>query len=57
MTLPTLGGEPVKLSDLRGKAVVLNFWTSWCPPCKKEMPELEKFTNSMVVKSHCLLFI
>nr|WP_216367054.1 TlpA disulfide reductase family protein [Geobacillus sp. MR] len=43
LTLPTLGGEPVKLSDLRGKAVVLNFWTSWCPPCKKEMPELEKF--------------
>ncbi|AMX83743.1 alkyl hydroperoxide reductase [Geobacillus subterraneus] len=43
LTMPTLGGEPVKLSDLRGKAVVLNFWTSWCPPCKKEMPELEKF--------------
>ncbi|MGP3561138.1 TlpA family protein disulfide reductase [Geobacillus sp. BK01] len=43
LTLPTLGGEPVKLSDLRGQAVVLNFWTSWCPPCKKEMPELEAF--------------
>ncbi|NNV06470.1 TlpA disulfide reductase family protein [Geobacillus sp. C56-T2] len=43
LALPTLGGEPVKLSDWRGKAVVLNFWTSWCPPCKEEMPELEKF--------------
>ncbi|ASS85862.1 alkyl hydroperoxide reductase [Geobacillus lituanicus] len=43
LTLPTLGGKAVRLSDLRGKAVVLNFWTSWCPPCKKEMPELEAF--------------
>ncbi|AEV19107.1 MULTISPECIES: TlpA family protein disulfide reductase [Geobacillus] len=43
LTLPALGGQSVKLSALRGKAVVLNFWTSWCPPCKKEMPELAKF--------------
>ncbi|KPC98258.1 Sporulation thiol-disulfide oxidoreductase A precursor [Geobacillus sp. BCO2] len=38
-----MGGDTIQLSDFRGKAVVLNFWTSWCPPCKKEMPELEKF--------------
>lgn len=41
-SLQQLDGSQVKLSDLRGKAVVLNFWGSWCVPCKTEMPELEK---------------
>jgi peroxiredoxin len=31
-------GQPVKLSDYRGKAVLLNFWATWCPPCKEEIP-------------------
>jgi peroxiredoxin len=36
--LLTLDGQKVKLSDYRGKAVLLNFWATWCPPCKVEMP-------------------
>ena len=36
--LLTLDGHKVKLSDYRGKAVLLNFWATWCPPCKVEMP-------------------
>jgi thiol-disulfide isomerase/thioredoxin len=43
--LNTLDGKPVKLSDYRGKAVLLNFWATWCGPCKIEMPwfvELQK---------------
>jgi len=36
--LLTLDGQKVKLSDYRGKAVLLNFWATWCPPCKIEMP-------------------
>lgn len=39
--LPKLNGDTVKLSDLKGKAVLLNFWGSWCGPCKKEMPAIQ----------------
>lgn len=41
--LTTLEGETVQLADLKGKKVVLNFWATWCPPCKEEMPEMERF--------------
>jgi len=40
-TLDTLIGEQVQLSSLRGKIVVINFWTTWCPPCRAETPALE----------------
>jgi len=36
------GGPPVDLASLRGKAVVVNFWSSYCGPCKKEMPQLQQ---------------
>ena len=41
-SLKQLDGTEAKLSDLRGQAVILNFWGSWCGPCKNEMPELER---------------
>ncbi|RWR05044.1 redoxin domain-containing protein [Siminovitchia fortis] len=41
--LETLDGASVKLSDYKGKKVILNFWASWCPPCKAEMPHMENY--------------
>ena len=40
--LKDLEGKELSLSDLKGKKVFLNFWATWCPPCKEEMPEIEK---------------
>jgi len=39
--LPSLDGGTVSLSDFRAQVVVLNFWATWCPPCQKELPDLE----------------
>ena len=41
--LTNLNGEIVKLSDYQDKKVILNFWATWCPPCKAEMPHMQNF--------------
>ena len=41
-TLERLDGEEIRLSDLRGKVVLLNFWATWCPPCRSEMPAFQE---------------
>lgn len=41
-TLSTSQGTQISLSDLRGQVVIINLWASWCPPCREEMPALQK---------------
>lgn len=41
-TLEDLNGNKVTLSELKGKKILLNFWATWCPPCRREMPDMEK---------------
>ncbi|MDR2588878.1 MAG: TlpA family protein disulfide reductase [Spirochaetales bacterium] len=44
-SLPLLGGGNRSLSSLKGKIVLLNFWATWCPPCREEMPSMETLYN------------
>lgn len=48
--LTTEDGEVVKLSDYKGQRVMLNFWATWCPPCRAEMPDMQKFQEDKDVK-------
>ncbi|ALS28561.1 AhpC/TSA family protein [Paenibacillus sp. 32O-W] len=53
--LPDLQGETVRLTDFRGKGVLLNFWASWCGPCVKEMPLLNERGNcaALMISKPC----
>ncbi|MBL8743174.1 MAG: TlpA family protein disulfide reductase, partial [Myxococcales bacterium] len=46
-TLPTLDGGQVRLADYKGKTIVLNFWASWCAPCRDEMPSLARLALAL----------
>ncbi|MFZ5989128.1 MAG: TlpA family protein disulfide reductase [Bacillota bacterium] len=47
-TLTDLDGNTVKLSDYRGKIVFVNFWASWCGPCRSEMPEFDRVNRELL---------
>jgi peroxiredoxin len=44
-TLEDISGKQYSLNDLRGKVVLVNFWATWCPPCRAEMPSMEKLNQ------------
>lgn len=53
--LADLNGNMVKLSDFKGKTVVINFWATWCPPCKKEMPDFDLLDKELKKKNDAVL--
>jgi peroxiredoxin len=55
--LPDLNGHLVALSDLRGKVVMLNFWATWCGPCRVEMPTMEQLYHTFVRKDFEILAV
>jgi peroxiredoxin len=56
-TLKDLSGKTWTFSDLRGKVVLVNFWATWCPPCRKEMPDLETLYERFGSKGFVVLGI
>lgn len=44
--LPALDGSTIRLSSMRGRVVFLNFWATWCEPCKREMPAFQRFMQA-----------
>ena len=54
-TVVDADGNSVSLSDFEGKPVVLNFWASWCPPCKSEMPDFEEAWGELGEEVHFLM--
>lgn len=56
-TLQDLNGNNVSLSDYRGKVVLLEFWATWCPPCRASVPALEKLHTSYKDKGLAILAI
>ncbi len=56
-TLEDTKGNKVTLSALRGKIVMVNFWATWCPPCKEEMPSMEKLNKIMAGEDFVMLAV
>ena len=57
LKLPDLDGKTHNLAKLRGKVVLINFWATWCPPCRREMPSLERLSQALSGESLVVLAV
>ena len=57
ISLPDLNGEYVSLTDFKGKVLFLNFWATWCPPCREEMPAMQKLHDRLKDKDFVMVAI
>ena len=57
LALRDLQGKEHKLADYRGKVVVLNFWATWCDPCREEMPSMQRLQDKLAGKSFVILAV
>ncbi|WP_299799829.1 TlpA disulfide reductase family protein [uncultured Maribacter sp.] len=55
-TYEDLEGNPIELSDYKGKRVLLNYWATWCRPCIEEMPDMEKAQTILEQENYVFLF-
>ncbi len=56
-SLKTIDNTAVRLSDYRGKVVFLNFWATWCPPCRMELPSMEKLYENLKTQPFVILAV
>ncbi|MGH7232299.1 MAG: TlpA family protein disulfide reductase [Nitrospiraceae bacterium] len=56
-TLPTMDGRTIDSTDLRGKVVLINFWATWCGPCKEEMPAMDRLREAFPATDFALLAV
>ncbi|HLA39871.1 MAG TPA: TlpA disulfide reductase family protein [Candidatus Glassbacteria bacterium] len=57
LALNDINGKPLKLEDYRGKVVMVQFWATWCPPCRKEMPSMMRLQTKLAGKPFIILAV
>ena len=57
LELPDLEGKPHRLADYRGRVVLVNFWATWCVPCREEMPSIERLRASLEGRPFAVLAV